>query len=51
MLDTVMILNKRLKKMGLGLGDIFRMSDFGYEGQINKAQFITSINNLKADIE
>lgn len=50
MFDTVMKLNKRLKEMGLGLGDIFRMADSQYEGQINKAGFAASINHLKAEI-
>ncbi len=40
MLDTVSKLNSRMKQMGLSLGDLFRMTDTQYEGQINKGQFL-----------
>ena len=51
MIDTVAKLNLRLKQMGLTLGDVFRMADTTYEGQINKSQFVNSISHLKADID
>lgn len=51
MLDTVSKLNQRLKQMGITLGDLFRMADSQYEGQINKGQFLKVVNQLKADIE
>ena len=51
MLDTVAKISQRMKQMGLSLGDIFRMADAQYEGQINKAQFLKVVNQLKADIE
>ena len=51
MLETVSKLTQRMKQMGLGLTDIFRMADAQYEGQINKGQFLKVVNQLKADIE
>jgi hypothetical protein len=41
-------LNQHLKRMGLTLGDIFRMADSSYSGQINKEQFMKTIQRLKS---
>jgi Ca2+-binding EF-hand superfamily protein len=51
MLDTVNELSHRLKEMGLNLGDIFRMADFGYLGEITKEQFMKTIMRLKSNLE
>lgn len=37
--------------MGLVLGDVFRMADCHYEGEINKEQFMRTIMKLKANME
>lgn len=36
MLDIVSALNSKLREIGLSLGDIFRMADSNYEGEITK---------------
>lgn len=37
--------------MGLALGDVFRMADHDYEGEITKEQFMKTILRLKTTIE
>lgn len=51
MLDTVTKLSKRVKQMGLVLGDLFRMADAKYDGQITKGMFMKVISGLKSDLD
>ena len=51
MLETIGILNNKLKDMGLSLGDIFRMADSSYQGEITKEQFMFAVSKLKANLE
>lgn len=51
MLEIVNTLSLKLKDMGLSLGDIFRMSDSRYEGEVTKQQFMGTITKLKANLE
>lgn len=37
--------------MGLVLGDLFRMADDSYEGEITKEQFMKTAYRLKTDLE
>ena len=48
--ETVKIISDRLKRMGLILQDVFRMSDSKYEGEINKQQFLKVVSKLKTDL-
>lgn len=51
MVRTVNGLNQRLKEMGLVLGDVFRMADGDYEGEITKEQFMRTVVRLRANLE
>jgi Ca2+-binding EF-hand superfamily protein len=51
MLNTVTKLSKRVKQMGLVLGDLFRMADAKYDGQITKGMFMKVISGLKSDLD
>ena len=37
--------------MGMVLGDVFRMADHAYEGQIAKQQFMKTIMRLKSNLD
>ena len=50
MIQTVTKLNARTKEMGLVLGDVFRMADATYEGEITKECFMRTVGKLKTDI-
>ena len=51
MIYIVQGLNQKTKDMGMVLGDVFRMADFNYEGQIGKQQFMNTIMRLKSSLE
>lgn len=51
MLEIVNALNSKLKEMGLALGDLFRMADSSYEGEITKEQFMVTVAKLKANLD
>ncbi len=51
MLAIVNQLNARTKEMGMSLGDLFRMADYGYEGEITREQFMNTIARIKANID
>lgn len=50
MLDTVSSLCSKIKEIGLSLGDIFRMADSAYRGEITKEQFMTTVSKIKANL-
>ena len=51
MLEIVNALNSKLKDMGLVLGDLFRMADSSYEGEITKEQFMVTVAKLTANLD
>ncbi len=51
MLDTVSALNSKLREIGISLGDIFRMADSNYEGEITKEQFMQTVAKIKANVD
>lgn len=51
MLDTVASLTLKMKEIGLSLGDVFRMADSAYRGEITKEQFMNAVSRIKANLE
>jgi hypothetical protein len=51
MLDIVSSLSAKIKDMGLSLGDVFRMADSTYHGEITKEQFMGTVAKIKANLE
>ena len=50
MLTTVAGLSAKVKQLGLALGDIFRMADSTYRGEVTREQFMTTVSKLKANL-
>lgn len=51
LLETVRGLSSKLKEMGLVLGDVFRMADAHYAGEVTREQFMKCMLAIKAGLE
>ena len=51
LLDTINRFSSKLREMGLTLGDVFRMADATYAGEVTREQFVWCITKIKANLE